>query len=993
MKKNFLLLLIAVFSVLGTRATTIVPSVSTEGNDVWYMIKCNPRNPDNLNETWITVTSDNKLMYAEYTGADEQFWKVVANGDGVAIVNKKTGQYIDSDSRRITTSVRITTVAAMPSTTLQLVPSTNYPNHKWPGWDGAIPGVFILDKNGSTVVDANNAISVPDNTNAFALSIYAPASGDLFVANQPAWIGNVNQVVLFRTAEEVVAEFKKDLMGAITQATNAYNKSSEGVNPGQFEAGNRDALWGVIELAQETYDNPTSTIADYKAAKAELNQIYVMFKSTVNLPEISTSTNEAWYYIQGTRPANTYLTAPVVGSGTPVKGLAIIPDDTQLWKLVSNGDGFAFQNKATSEYIQTDFPSGTNLTTQADMPVKALRFITSDEISNNTYRFWIENTETFTEALRLHAGNGGLMNWTGDKNDNSSWLFLSYADALKINFKTVRDAARTELNAAVKGSIIGQYNEEVYNAYKAVIETAEAFVVEDMTEQECLDAVEMLKTAKETFVCNTDIATLQSPTPAATDYWFRLVSASTADYAKGKAMSSNGREVDQKFTFENVVEESDAQLFRFELNEYGASVKAIVNKAGERFVGADGMILTEPTAGVEFAVEALDGFSFKIVPTGYAPLHAQQSGSHIVNWNSGAGSASAWRIVFVKEESNIVHLAAPRTITVASSDPTKGTAVITGTSDVIVTTDVKKVSVTATANKGIFFTGWTNAAGDTVSKANPYIYTGESNIELTANFVDGYYKAMTRFYVAASPTVQQEERYLESAYAIVGESTQTIFENVTVNPNPIAESVTPGQVIGDALLDYTSTKIEIPAGTTSFDFKAVGRNTDATVEDLQWTQQIAFVDWNQDFDFVDAGEISEKNSAEAYDTTLVDPKGYTRTIQLPAQLAEGYYRMRVIYHEPVSGGDNWGVSIWSTGKVRNGVAYDFEIKYGAPNAVENTYAPQLKVRVVNSLIVVDGVESFELYNITGQKLQINRPVSTGVYIVKSGDKVQKVFVR
>jgi hypothetical protein len=43
--------------------------------------------------------------------------------------------------------------------------------------------------------------------------------------------------------------------------------------------------------------------------------------------------------------------------------------------------------------------------------------------------------------------------------------------------------------------------------------------------------------------------------------------------------------------------------------------------------------------------------------------------------------------------------------------------------------------------------------------------------------------------------------------------------------------------------------------------------------------------------------------------------------------------------------------------------------------------------------VVDGVESFELYNITGQKLQINRPVSTGVYIVKSGDKVQKVFVR
>jgi hypothetical protein len=60
-----------------------------------------------------------------------------------------------------------------------------------------------------------------------------------------------------------------------------------------------------------------------------------------------------------------------------------------------------------------------------------------------------------------------------------------------------------------------------------------------------------------------------------------------------KVSASSGETVtmlpNQKYTFENVVEGSDAQLFRFELNEYGASVKAIVNKAGERFVGADGM--------------------------------------------------------------------------------------------------------------------------------------------------------------------------------------------------------------------------------------------------------------------------------------------------------------------------------------------------------------------------------------------------------------------
>ncbi len=968
---NFLVALLLFSVTLSTRAQ--IPQVSAEGNDIWYYIQCSPRNSALPNAKWLTGAPDaGEVSVAEFTQTDAQRWKVVSHGAGYALVNKANGTYMNTDqvwSGAVATSLLYAS-AALPATPVKFVPSLLLTN-----------GVNIVDVN--TTVAANNTIDPATMKFSFysaGSSIFKPISYNGI---------NIHSSVKFMQDKDFLRE-------AIELVSTTLDNSSEGNNPGQFNSESITGMRDALEAAQAIYDDPATTVAEYHTQAAELLLIFEDFKSQVILPELSTSTVENWYFIQGTRPANTYMTS--LGAGGKVRDAALIPDDTQLWKLIGNPNGgFSLQNKATGEYINTDVATGTEFVTQSNMPQNGLRFITSTITTNKAIRFWIENEVGSTPALRFHAGGSGnswnAMNWTGNKDDNCTWLFMSYTEALRANFVTVRDAARAELNAAAKGSIIGQYNEEVYNAYKAVIETAEAMVVDDMTEQECLDAVEMLKTAKEAFVCNTDIATLQSPTPAATDYWFRLVNAATADYAKNKAMSSNGRDVNQKYTFENVVEGSDAQLFRFELNEYGASVKAIVNKAGERFVGADGMILTEPTAGVEFAVEALDGFSFKIVPTGYAPLHAQQNGSHIVNWNSGAGSASAWRIVFVKEESNIVHLAAPRTVTVASSDPTKGTAVITGTSNVIVNTDVKKVSVTATANKGIFFTGWTNAAGDTVSKANPYIYTGESNIELTANFVDGYYKAMTRFYSAASPKVQQEERYLESAYAIVGESTQTIFENVTVNPNPIAESVTPGQVIGDALLDYTSTKIEIPAGTTSFDFKAVGRNTDATVEDLQWTQQIAFIDWNQDFDFVDAGEISSKNAETAYDTTLVDPKGYTRTIQIPAQLPEGYYRMRVVYHEPVSGGDNWGVSIWTTGKIRNGVAYDFEIKYGSPNAVENTYVPQLKVRVVNSVIVVDGIESFELYNITGQKLQTNRPVRTGVYLVKSGDKVQKVFVR
>ena len=122
---------------------------------------------------------------------------------------------------------------------------------------------------------------------------------------------------------------------------------------------------------------------------------------------MSNDNNEVWYYIQGTRPANTYMTAPAAGAGTQVKDLAVIPDETQLWKLVANGDGFALQNKGSLEYLQTDLPSDKNLNTQANMPTKALRFITSSETSNKAYRFWIENTTSSTEAYRLHAGGSG----------------------------------------------------------------------------------------------------------------------------------------------------------------------------------------------------------------------------------------------------------------------------------------------------------------------------------------------------------------------------------------------------------------------------------------------------------------------------------------------------------------------------------------------------------------------------------------------------------
>ena len=974
---NFFLALMLVFNASITLKAQL-PEVSQDGKDVWYFIECMPRDAAKPNAKWLQgAAAGGELSVAELSKADNQRWKVVKNGNGFALVNKAAGTYMDADQSwtgDVATSI-ITAVAAAPATQIKFTLSKPYAGR-----------VNILDI--ATVVAADNTVDPATMTFAF-YSAGSNINKPIAYTNKDSGPDvNINYSVKFLTEKMILGD-------AIKTVSDALASSSEGNNPGQFSSESMEGMLSTLEMYQEYYNDPSTTANQFFTYTEELLGVFEMFKEQVNLPEYSTSTNDVWYFIQGTRPENTYMTS--LGAGAKIKDSKVIPNETQLWKLVANPTGgFALQNKSTGEYINTDVASGTEFTTQSNLPASGLRFIMSTVTTNKTFRFWIENETNATPALRFHAGGSGnswnAMNWTGNKDDNCTWLFLSYAEALKANYKLSISDAEAFLAAMVVGNEFGQYAQEVYNDFKTIVDEAKAKDLEEMSEQELIDGVELLAEAQEMLVCNSDVATLQSATPTTTDKWFRLVNAATAEYAKNKAMASTGRNENDKFTFENINVDSDAQLFRFELKEGTASVSAIVNKANKMYVGSDGKILAE-NPGVDFSVIALDGFSFKIVPAGAAPLHAQQSGSHIVNWESGAGSASAWKFIYVKEASNIELLDNERTITVASANPAKGSAVLTGTTETSITTKNKNISVTATPNKGIFFAGWTNAAGDTISKSNPYVYSGTENITLNANFIDGYYRTMKRFYVAAKPSVQQTNRYLQAASAKVGENTKQIFNDVTTNPNPIDESVTSGQVIGNALLDYTTASIEVPYQTASFDLTCVGRSSEDTEEDLRWTQQITFIDWDQDFNFTGANEKSEKNSEEGNDSTLIDPNGFTRTIAIPAGLAEGYYRMRVVYHEPTSATADWGTSIWSKSEIRNGVAYDFTIKYGTPNSVNRPSASNLKVYVVNYRIHVSGVENFELYNIKGQRLDSKKSVEAGVYLVKAANDVQKVIVK
>ena len=77
-----------------------------------------------------------------------------------------------------------------------------------------------------------------------------------------------------------------------------------------------------------------------------------------------------------------------------------------------------------------------------------------------------------------------------------------------------------------------------------------------------------------------------------------------------------------------------------------------------------------------------------------------------------------------------------RTVTVASANDDLGTVSIVTpqTDDLTVTTNAMRVTVTATPAAGVSFINWTNEEGEEVSKEATYIYDGETDINLTANF-------------------------------------------------------------------------------------------------------------------------------------------------------------------------------------------------------------------------------------------------------------------
>ena len=627
--------------------------------------------------------------------------------------------------------------------------------------------------------------------------------------------------------------------------------------------------------------------------------------------------------------------------------------DHTLWAIVKEFGVPVLKNKATGYYM-----TGSHTATATG--------------SANLKFFWTSLTGTKQFLIRTNDAASYTCSWKNNlcdrysnqgltPNSMAAWYFIvanpeQLQTILKSSLLSRLTKANTLLNDTKEGTDFGQYTTENRNELKAELENSQAvYDTETSSIDEINVAIQYIDLAIEKFKTNIikDPQVLVSTNPDNYRwYWIRSYGYDS-EWCFNKVISAGSRSVGEKYTYEVKTDPpADNQLFRFELTEDKTSVLSIIDRLGNQ-MSATGYIATASTDGNTFSLNPqADGIAFWIKPSTVAPLRANETGS-IDNWLYLAGGASSWVFDFAMDVPKIPRVATPRTVTVQSANTTMGTAFITGTTDASITTDLQKVSVTAEPVSGYFFTRWTNTAGDSISINNPYIYTGENAMTLVANFENGYYRDMKRYYTHADADIQSADRYLTDVTAIVKDVPQIILSGVTTIPNPVDTAVTALQLIGNAVINCTAPQIVVPLETDSFDMVFVGSSV--SIENLKWTQQNAFIDWNKDFDFLDTNEAGVRNSSASSDPQLSDPLGYTRRIGIPAGTPEGLYRMRVVYHEPSSAATDWAVSIWTNNYIRNGVAYDFDIKLGTPSATVNhrlnnakAYFTGEKLRILNA---------------------------------------------
>ena len=173
-----------------------------------------------------------------------------------------------------------------------------------------------------------------------------------------------------------------------------------------------------------------------------------------------------------------------------------------------------------------------------------------------------------------------------------------------------------------------------------------------------------------------------------------------------------------------------------------------------------------------------------------------------------------------------------RTVSVASAG--NGAVAVEGT-DATAVTNTDAVTLIATPDTGYNFEKWTDAAGNTVSNDNPFIYYGKEDAAFTANFIQDKW-GVVECNAAFSGDIAGYGQFIHNlSFAYHNRAAETVFETTTA---PVA------------IFNTIPGIIDVPQGA-GFTVKYDNGNKDG----LKYCYFRAFIDLNADGDFDDDGEL------------------------------------------------------------------------------------------------------------------------------------------
>ena len=205
--------------------------------------------------------------------------------------------------------------------------------------------------------------------------------------------------------------------------------------------------------------------------------------------------------------------------------------------------------------------------------------------------------------------------------------------------------------------------------------------------------------------------------------------------------------------------------------------------------------------------------------------------------------------------------------------------------------------------------------------------TAEADLTLGIDAQAGNeYPAMTHTYTNG---ISQQNRYIKSMAQVGGE---VLFNAETADelgaeyfPGPAGTYLSEGAYVNKTGIRAGHFQIDQATKEFTFTFTPwtdpIITPSGSYTTELRWTKYAVYVDWNNDGDFTDEGELAAVD--DQYPANYDDPTCNSKTISVPEGLAMGTYRMRMIFYEP--GNANWYETIFETNQIRNGVAYDFDI--------------------------------------------------------------------